>query len=103
MPMAFDNPTQELDHLDTLWFQIAGTLCNLRCNHCFISGRCVSCYMNNRTGVCACPYRTARSFRRSAIADVMSNNASLIGQETVGTGAVAAHCRYASSSGKPFA
>ncbi|HXM26567.1 MAG TPA: radical SAM protein [Chthoniobacterales bacterium] len=35
--MAFDNPTQELDHLDTLWFQIAGTLCNLRCNHCFIS------------------------------------------------------------------
>jgi molybdenum cofactor biosynthesis enzyme MoaA len=37
MPMAFDNPTQELDHLDTLWFQIAGTLCNLRCNHCFIS------------------------------------------------------------------
>jgi molybdenum cofactor biosynthesis enzyme MoaA len=23
--------------LDTLWFQIAGTLCNLRCTHCFIS------------------------------------------------------------------
>jgi hypothetical protein len=35
--MAFDNPTQELDHLDSLWFQIAGTLCNLRCKHCFIS------------------------------------------------------------------
>jgi AdoMet-dependent heme synthase len=27
----------ELDHLDALWFQIAGTVCNLRCNHCFIS------------------------------------------------------------------
>jgi AdoMet-dependent heme synthase len=35
--MTSDHPTQELDHLDTVWFQIAGTLCNLRCNHCFIS------------------------------------------------------------------
>ena len=35
--MASDNPTQELDHLDALWFQVAGTLCNLRCKHCFIS------------------------------------------------------------------
>lgn len=24
-------------HLDDLWFQVAGTLCNLTCNHCFIS------------------------------------------------------------------
>lgn len=23
--------------LDTVWFQVAGTLCNLRCSHCFIS------------------------------------------------------------------
>jgi len=23
--------------LDTVWFQVAGTLCNLSCNHCFIS------------------------------------------------------------------
>lgn len=23
--------------LDTVWFQVAGTLCNLRCTHCFIS------------------------------------------------------------------
>jgi AdoMet-dependent heme synthase len=23
--------------LDTLWFQVAGTLCNLRCTHCFVS------------------------------------------------------------------
>src|ERR1700730_12556861 len=35
--MASDHPLVELDHLDTLWFQIGGTLCNLRCNHCFIS------------------------------------------------------------------
>ncbi len=26
-----------LDHLDQLWFQVAGTLCNLTCQHCFIS------------------------------------------------------------------
>jgi len=30
-------PTLPLASLDTLWFQVAGTLCNLRCNHCFIS------------------------------------------------------------------
>ena len=42
--MASDHPLLELDHLDTLWFQIAGTLCNLRCNHCFIS-----CSPENRT------------------------------------------------------
>jgi uncharacterized Fe-S cluster-containing radical SAM superfamily protein len=24
-------------HLDALWFQLTGTLCNLRCRHCFIS------------------------------------------------------------------
>ncbi|MFQ5499546.1 MAG: radical SAM protein [Candidatus Zixiibacteriota bacterium] len=27
----------KLDRLDNLWFQVAGTLCNLRCSHCFIS------------------------------------------------------------------
>ena len=27
----------ELRSLDTLWFQVAGTVCNLACNHCFIS------------------------------------------------------------------
>jgi molybdenum cofactor biosynthesis enzyme MoaA len=26
-----------LAHLDDLWFQVAGTLCNLECRHCFIS------------------------------------------------------------------
>ena len=26
-----------LAHLDDLWFQVAGTLCNLTCRHCFIS------------------------------------------------------------------
>jgi sulfatase maturation enzyme AslB (radical SAM superfamily) len=29
--------------LDTLWFQVSGTLCNLACTHCFIS-----CSPNNR-------------------------------------------------------
>lgn len=30
-------PRVELKSLDELWFQIAGTLCNLECTHCFIS------------------------------------------------------------------
>jgi AdoMet-dependent heme synthase len=30
-------PVVPLAHLDDLWFQVAGTLCNLTCNHCFIS------------------------------------------------------------------
>ncbi len=30
-------PRVELAHLDTLWFQVTGTICNLRCTHCFIS------------------------------------------------------------------
>src|SRR5262245_37603892 len=30
-------PSVALAHLDDLWFQVAGTLCNLTCNHCFIS------------------------------------------------------------------
>ncbi|MXX68783.1 MAG: radical SAM protein [Gemmatimonadales bacterium] len=32
-----DAPLVRLDHLDTLWFQVTGTICNLRCVHCFIS------------------------------------------------------------------
>ena len=32
-----DAPLQQLESLDELWFQIGGTLCNLSCNHCFIS------------------------------------------------------------------
>src|SRR5260370_28045793 len=35
--MVLDHPTLKLDHLDALCFQIAGTVCILRCNHCFIS------------------------------------------------------------------
>src|SRR5262245_44165059 len=31
-------------HLDDLWFQVAGTLCNLTCHHCFIS-----CSPHNRS------------------------------------------------------
>jgi len=37
-------PVQELDSLDELWFQVGGTLCNLSCNHCFIS-----CHPGNDT------------------------------------------------------
>ena len=29
-------PVVPLAHLDDLWFQVAGTLCNLTCRHCFI-------------------------------------------------------------------
>lgn len=32
-----DTPVIELRELDALWFQIAGTRCNLTCSHCFIS------------------------------------------------------------------
>ncbi len=32
-----DTPVIRIDHLDQLWFQVAGTRCNLECNHCFIS------------------------------------------------------------------
>jgi AdoMet-dependent heme synthase len=36
---VFDSPAPEvaLAHLDDLWFQVTGTLCNLTCRHCFIS------------------------------------------------------------------
>lgn len=30
-------PVVPLTHLDDLWFQVAGTRCNLTCHHCFIS------------------------------------------------------------------
>src|SRR5262245_39222541 len=30
-------PLQPLIHLDALWVQVAGTLCNLSCTHCFVS------------------------------------------------------------------
>ena len=30
-------PSVPLAHLDDLWFQVSGTLCNLTCQHCFIS------------------------------------------------------------------
>jgi MoaA/NifB/PqqE/SkfB family radical SAM enzyme len=32
-----DAPVVHMAHLDDLWFQVAGTLCNLTCRHCFIS------------------------------------------------------------------
>ena len=30
-------PKADFHDLETLWFQVSGTLCNLRCTHCFIS------------------------------------------------------------------
>ena len=30
-------PWLPIQHLDHLWFQVAGTLCNFTCHHCFIS------------------------------------------------------------------
>ena len=35
-PVA-SRPFVSIPHLDHLWFQVAGTLCNLTCHHCFIS------------------------------------------------------------------
>ncbi len=34
---ALAYPRLNIDHLDTLWLQVTGTLCNLACLHCFIS------------------------------------------------------------------
>src|SRR5437764_896839 len=38
LPLLHDDaPVVHLAHLDDLWFQITGTVCNLACHHCFIS------------------------------------------------------------------
>ncbi len=38
LPIVTDPaPNVALSHLDNLWFQVAGTVCNLTCHHCFIS------------------------------------------------------------------
>ena len=36
-PAQLRFPHLPLTALDTVWFQVSGTLCNLRCQHCFIS------------------------------------------------------------------
>lgn len=36
-PPALGCPDQALEHLDALWIQVAGTLCNLACTHCLVS------------------------------------------------------------------
>lgn len=36
-PKFDDIPSAPLHSLDTLWFQVGGTICNLWCTHCFIS------------------------------------------------------------------
>lgn len=35
--LASDAPYVDTSRLDVLWFQVGGTICNLRCHHCFIS------------------------------------------------------------------
>ncbi len=35
--LADSGPAIALEHLDALWLQVTGTVCNLRCAHCFIS------------------------------------------------------------------
>ena len=37
LPVRNDAPRIALQQLDSLWFQVTGTLCNLACTHCFIS------------------------------------------------------------------
>ncbi len=32
-----DSPRVDLRQLDTVWFQVSGTLCNLACTHCLVS------------------------------------------------------------------
>lgn len=34
---ALSVPEVPLSHLDQLWFQVSGLLCNLSCHHCFVS------------------------------------------------------------------
>jgi AdoMet-dependent heme synthase len=36
-PTVAAAPSVELKSLDTLWFQVGGTVCNLACTHCFVS------------------------------------------------------------------
>ena len=36
-PAISNCPSIDLRSLDELWFQVAGTVCNLTCEHCFIS------------------------------------------------------------------
>lgn len=49
-------PRVELKSLDTLWFQVGGTVCNLACTHCF-----VSCSPTNHTH----EFMTLEQVRRS--------------------------------------
>src|SRR5262249_30977874 len=41
---VYPAPPVPLTHLDDLWFQVGGTLCNLTCRHCFIG-----CSPHNRS------------------------------------------------------
>lgn len=61
-------PRAGFEHLETLWFQITGTICNLRCSHCFIS-----CSPENHT----------LEFMSRALVDTYLAEASVIGVKEV--------------------
>lgn len=55
-------PLVPFSHLDELWFQVTGTLCNLQCRHCFIS----SSPHNHAFGFLS--VETIRAYLRQAVA-----------------------------------
>lgn len=55
------SPAVALRSLDTLWFQVGGTLCNLTCTHCFIS-----CSPTNHTHEIL-SLETVRSYLKEAV------------------------------------
>ena len=68
-------PESPLLALDTLWLQVAGTLCNLQCTHCFISCSPDNhCARDDDAGRGAA--RTSRTRPRSACASTTSPAAS---------------------------
>src|SRR5713226_5048269 len=58
--IELDTPEVALAHLDDLWFQVSGTLCNLTCTHCFIS-----CSPHNRAFGFLSPETVRRALEES--------------------------------------
>lgn len=54
------HPDIHLDALDNLWFQVGGTLCNIACEHCFIS-----CSPTNRSFGFMAPEQVKRYLKES--------------------------------------
>lgn len=78
-------PEVPLLYLDTLWFQVAGTLCNLTCTHCFVScgpnvhrhamlsRETVRCYLNEaaRLGVREFYFTGGEPFLNKEMVDIL--------------------------------